>query len=347
MGLLVLLAVAGGLWVLLVVAGVVWQMNRPRRKTLAVALGMGGVGDPAELGMAGREVSFNLSDGSVSPGWIVAGDRADDPTAPGAVVVHGHRDSRFGSLYRAEMLRRYVAWSVVFDLPGHGDAAARSCTMAVREPADVWAVVEGLEGSMLAGRPLVLLGYSMGAVIATRAAAERDVVGDEASDASEEQRRPRGESSGARGRLAGVVACAPYRYWDEGLRGQMRRRRLPQVPTVWLVGAVLSAAAWVSRRWGRRRGWGWGQPPGLDTARLAARVSVPLLVLHGDADRVCPLSAGRAVAEAAPRGRLVVVPGGTHNQLLAADGELVHRELSAFFEQLDRQWAEDHGQTGG
>ena len=322
MGLPILFVVAGGLWLLLVVAGVLWQMNRPRRKTLAVALGMGGAGDPADLGLVGEEVTFNLADGSASPGWILDGDLRSDPAAPVAVVVHGHRDSRFGSLYRAQMLRPYVAAAAVFDLPGHGDAAARSCTMAVREPADVWAVVDGLPDPLSAGRPLVLLGYSMGAVIVTRAAAQKQ----EDFPASEPAQRDR--------RLAGVIACAPYRFWDEGLRGQMRRRRLPSWPTVQLVGGVLTAAAWASRRWGRRRGWGWGQPPGLDTAALAARVAVPMLVLHGDADRICPLSAGRAIADAAPHGRLEVIPGGTHNQLLAADYQRVHHALARFFAEL-------------
>ncbi|MEM7627230.1 MAG: alpha/beta fold hydrolase [Planctomycetota bacterium] len=304
LGLLTLFGTAYALLIVLGTTGVLWQMNRPRRKTLAVSLGMGGPGDPADLELEGEEVTFNLADGSASPGWIVNGDAADGPVA---VVVHGHRDSRYGSLYRAQMLRPYVSACVVFDLPGHGDAAAASCKMGEREPADVMAVLDGLPREMLEGRGVVLLGYSMGGVIAIRAAARfKEKFGEE-----------------FQGR--GVIACAPYRLWDEGLRGQMRRRGLPQWPLVWLVGAALRLA-----------GGRLGQRPGFDLAEDAAALDGPLLVLHGDADTICPLDAGRRVADAAPHGTFVVIPGGTHNQLLAADYDAVHAALRAFFESLGK-----------
>lgn len=43
------------------------------------------------------------------------------------------------------------------------------------------------------------------------------------------------------------------------------------------------------------------------------RLKVPTLVVHGDADRLVPLEAGRATAEAIPGARLVVVPGMGHD----------------------------------
>lgn len=270
-------------------------MNRPRRKTMGVSLAMGGPGDPADLDLTAEEATFNLSDGSASPGWLIDGDVEDGPVA---VVVHGHRDSRFGSLYRAQMLGRYVSKVAVFDLPGHGDAQASRCLMGAREADDVHAVVDGLPEEMVRGRGVVVLGYSMGAVIVLKAAADRPE------------------------RFAGVVLCAPYRLWDEGLRGQMRRRHLPQWPTVMLVGWVLRLA------WGR---WGLGERPGFDGAEQAARVPCPVLVLHGEADDICPLDAGQKIAAAAPAGELVQIADGTHNQLLAADYDAVHAALGAFF----------------
>lgn len=279
-------------------AGVLWQMNRPRRKTLGVSLAKGGPGDPADLELEGEEVTFNLADGSTSPGWIIKGQL---PGGPVAVIVHGHRDSRYGSLYRAQMLQRYVSASVVFDLPGHGDAAATSCKMGGREPADVIAALDGLPPELIGGKLLVLLGYSMGGVIAVQTAA----------------RHPE--------KFDGVIACAPYRLWDEGLRGQMRRRRLPQWPMVGLVGITLQLA-----------GGKLGQRPGFDLAADAAKFDRPLLVLHGDADDTCPLDAGRRVAAAAPRGALAVISGGTHNQLLGADYDAVHTALADFFKSVGK-----------
>ncbi len=48
-----------------------------------------------------------------------------------------------------------------------------------------------------------------------------------------------------------------------------------------------------------------------------AAVSAPVLILHGDADRVIPLVDGRRLAEAFPAGtvRMIVLPGGQHADL--------------------------------
>lgn len=301
LGLLTLFAIAYGLLISIGAVAIVWQMNRPRRKTLGVALAMGGAADPADLEMTGEEATFNLADGSASPGWIIQGQAADGPAA---VVVHGHRDSRFGSLYRAQMLQRYCSTIAIFDLPGHGDAAAGRCLMGGREADDVRAVVEGLPDALRVGRPLVLLGYSMGATIVIKAAAKY----------------PEMIEGG------GVIACAPYRWWDEGLRGQMKRRNLPAWPMVAVVGLILRVSS--------RLKCPLGEHPGFDRAADAGRLAAPLLVLHGDADTVCPLSAGKAIAQAAPHGELVVIADGTHNQLLGVDYETVHAALSGFFEKL-------------
>jgi fermentation-respiration switch protein FrsA (DUF1100 family) len=52
------------------------------------------------------------------------------------------------------------------------------------------------------------------------------------------------------------------------------------------------------------------------SADLIAQVAAPVLVLHGDADQTIPLSQGKALFEAAPEPkRLIVYPGGRHNDL--------------------------------
>ncbi|MDP9104330.1 MAG: lysophospholipase [Candidatus Eremiobacteraeota bacterium] len=59
----------------------------------------------------------------------------------------------------------------------------------------------------------------------------------------------------------------------------------------------------------------------LDEAHEIARVTVPLIVLHGDADTMIPISQGRAVEHAAGSRdkRFVVVPGARHNDVLYAN----------------------------
>ena len=123
---------------------------------------------------------------------------------------------------------------------------------------------------------VVLVGYSMGGVIAVKAGAQWD---------ADPSLPP----------LRGVIAKSPYRFWDDGLRGQLRRRRLPEfvvVPALWLL----------LKLWKGLGGWARAST----VLKTRPRLTVPLLVLHGDRDRICPLASGRAIAEAAADGELYV-----------------------------------------
>jgi pimeloyl-ACP methyl ester carboxylesterase len=67
-----------------------------------------------------------------------------------------------------------------------------------------------------------------------------------------------------------------------------------------------------------------------DFRKDLARIDVPTLVIHGDADRICPLEAtGRRTREAVKGSRLVVVEGGPHG-LTWTHAEQCNRELLAF-----------------
>jgi fermentation-respiration switch protein FrsA (DUF1100 family) len=49
-----------------------------------------------------------------------------------------------------------------------------------------------------------------------------------------------------------------------------------------------------------------------DPVRAAARIELPLLIVHGDADTVIPLHHSQQIAAAAKNARLIVVPGAGH-----------------------------------
>ena len=67
-----------------------------------------------------------------------------------------------------------------------------------------------------------------------------------------------------------------------------------------------------------------------DFRKDLARIDVPTLVVHGDADRIVPLAAsGKLTAEAVKGSRLVVIGGGPHG-LTWTHAEKVNRELLAF-----------------
>jgi pimeloyl-ACP methyl ester carboxylesterase len=162
----------------------------------------------------------------------------------------------------------------MWDLPGHGEAPGR-CSLGVDEADDLVALVERVAGDA----PVALYGWSLGAGMSIAAAA-RD------------------------GRVAGVIAEAPYRLAITPARNVMRMNGLPyrmNLPVAMgLVGLRLGV------------GVGWR---GFDRADLASRLACPLLVVHGSTDEICPIVDGREIAGAAPRGEIVVIEGAGHNDL--------------------------------
>lgn len=68
-----------------------------------------------------------------------------------------------------------------------------------------------------------------------------------------------------------------------------------------------------------------------------ARVRAPLLVIHGDADRIVPVEQGRALfAAAAEPKRLHVVPGADHNDLLLVMGRAFGETIAAWAREVRR-----------
>jgi fermentation-respiration switch protein FrsA (DUF1100 family) len=71
------------------------------------------------------------------------------------------------------------------------------------------------------------------------------------------------------------------------------------------------------------------------TARYAQRAGCPVLVMHGDADRVIPFSNGRALYEALPDPkRFEVVHGGDHNDLVPPDADRYWTAVDEFVSSL-------------
>jgi pimeloyl-[acyl-carrier protein] methyl ester esterase len=64
-----------------------------------------------------------------------------------------------------------------------------------------------------------------------------------------------------------------------------------------------------------------------------AGVDLPVLLLHGDADPICPIGASRALADAVPGARLQAVAGAGHAPFLTREDEVA----SALLAFLDRR----------
>jgi uncharacterized protein len=75
-----------------------------------------------------------------------------------------------------------------------------------------------------------------------------------------------------------------------------------------------------------------------ETQAKVRRLTLPLLVLHGERDDIVPAAQARRVFEAAggPK-RFVTVPGAGHNDTYVAGGEAYWRAIADFLESV-RPW---------
>ena len=247
------------------VAGVVREALRPERRTIAWALARGTPSEPAAWGLESREWTHRF-EGAECPVFDLG---EDDPEAPTAIVLHGFARSRYDALARVGPVLPYARRLLLPDLPGHGDAGGRATRLGSGEERFVASLAETTRG------PLLLVGHSLGATLAIRAAADPALAT----------------------RVRGVLALAPYERLRTPLGARLELRGMPK-------GALLAPTLGALAALGVRE-------HATSTAARAARA--PLAVVAGAADPVVPLAEPEAIARAASTGRLFTVPTGRHD----------------------------------
>jgi pimeloyl-ACP methyl ester carboxylesterase len=68
---------------------------------------------------------------------------------------------------------------------------------------------------------------------------------------------------------------------------------------------------------------GWFTDARDDLTDRLGELSIPVLLLWGDADPISPVSVGRRLVELLPRAELVVIRGSTHDLVADRDDEVV------------------------
>ena len=210
-----------------------------------------------------------------------------------AVFIHDWGESRIDVLARIEPWRTLCDRFVLYDLRGHGEATGGGSRLGHREDLDLLALLDRLGES-----PIVLVGQSMGAVIAISAAS---------------QRRP------ASARIAGIVAYGPYHDFLSSLCGRLSAGGYPTRPLTDL------AIFWL-RFTGTR-------PKGLPDEEVQ-RVRCPILMICGADDTIVSVSHGQRIAEAAADGTLLVIPNGGHLDAHVVDPQRHDLALRVFVERV-------------
>jgi alpha-beta hydrolase superfamily lysophospholipase len=230
-----------------------------------------------------KDVTFQ-GDGIPLRGWRCAATGAPRGTI---VWLHGVADNHASAAGLVDRFARRGFAIVAYDSRAHGDSGGEACTYGYYEKQDLMRVLDTVEG-----RPIVLIGDSLGGAVALQEAAEDS-------------------------RVTAVVAAEAF----SDLR-TVATERAPRMFTPPILRAAFARAA----------AEGHFDVDAVSPATAAARIRVPVLLIHGDADVNTPPDHSRRIlaALAGPK-RLLLVPGATHNQSLRPE---VWRDIEQWIDQL-------------
>lgn len=266
------------------------QIIHPRRLPVTIS--------PADMGIVNWEtITLTASDGLRLSGWFIPAE--NESPAPTILFLHGLGGNRQTLLEQAVLLHHYGYAALLIDLRGHGESEGAVTTLGYLELQDVQAALD-----LLLARPdvnpeqIALIGESMGAVTAIRAAA----------------RIPQ---------VRAVVAQSAFTSAEDIMAEILDRHLgLPPFP-------LIPLGLWLAEQ-------DTGVPlrdvrPVDDIGRIAPR---PVLLMHGTQDQTIDPVNSQELYDAAHDPRdLVYFADAQHGGLLEADPELWENHVVGFLEQ--------------
>lgn len=286
-----------GLW-LLALGVVAWllisltvahQLTRRRRPPFA---------EPAPTVAWGEFESTRLStrDGQKLGAWYAEGT----PEAPSVLLLHGNGGRRGNCLSRAQIFASEGCSVLLVSLRAHGDSTGQFNDIGLSARHDVVAAVDYLERRR-PGRPVLVLGTSMGAAAAVFASRE------------------------LAHRVGGYILESPY----EHLRRAVRNRTENALPPLldWVAYQGLALASFIVL-------------PELDAIAPVQAIKgipadIPVLILAGGVDRLARPPEARALFQVVKsHARLILFEKAGHLNFLETDHERYHQSLIDFVHAL-------------
>lgn len=275
LGLLQILLVGLAVYWLWLIAYSMLALTRPPRRTYAWALAKNIPGDPGECDEPYAFETFELRAESTEIECWRV--KGQNPDGPIVVMTHGWGSSKQGGLKRLAGVIPEASEVILWDLPGHGESAG-ACRLGTSEHRVLCALIESISSE----QRIVLFGWSMGAGICLRAASE---LADRAN-------------------IVSVICEAPYIYAITPARNVIALRGFPTRFNLPPAFALLGIFFGIGPRWDR-----------FARDEIAKQLGVPVVVLHGKQDPVCPSSDGERIAQAARNGRCELIAEAGHNNL--------------------------------
>lgn len=204
------------------------------------------------------------------------------------VLVHGRKGRKEDYLLIGERLCAVGFRCLLADMPAHGEHPAKVITFGLREA--------GIPASLLSeasarfhfpDQPAGLLGMSMGGVVAVHAAAQ--------------ERAP----------WKALVVISSFDRLDSAIQNNVASRVGDTLGKLWRAGA----------------GWVYQMRTGVRLEQIcsdapASRLSIPVLMAHGTADRVIPIESGKRLFQSLPlmtEKEWIDVPDADHHNVLITD----------------------------
>jgi alpha-beta hydrolase superfamily lysophospholipase len=235
---------------------------------------------------------FSTRDGQKIGAWFLDG-RTD---LPSVLWVHGSGGCRSHGLARAKLLASQGYAVLMISLRCHGDSTGDYNDIGYQARHDVHAAVGFLEARR-PGRPLIVIGNSMGAAAAIFAARELG------------------------NRVAGYVLESPYQDLKIAVWNRADAYLPPALREIAYFGLRIVGPLFV---------------PHLDqispiNAISAIPADVPVLILSGETDRLARLAEAKALLNrVATHGKLVIIPGAGHGNLFRSAPEPYSRMVLGF-----------------
>lgn len=270
------------------------MLLHPYRRTAAYYRRHTSTLHPADLGLPCEEMTLKTAEGIPLSCWLIPSSR---PPRGTIIYLHGVGESKIAALPMARLLHDHGFHVFLYDSRRHGESGGIFCTYGFYEKHDASMIITALcaRRDLAVGR-IGLFGASMGAAVALQAAALDN-------------------------RISAVVAESSFAtlrsVFDE------YQRRMVKLPWHYLRNIVIKRSELMAHF----------RANAVSPLEAVRAFSIPLFLVHGEADATVPPSnAEQIFAAANPPKELWLIPGARHDNMWDVGGEEYRRRIVEFFE---------------